>query len=311
MPQKYNPDTGQWEDDGTIPAPPTGTDTPTKGDLPPTAPLDMHPATADPSLLGPNFSGPLPASFGGPATSADQTPVPGVNPQVVYTDASGQGYDPAQLYANRNALLQDPTNARIRDILQTYGYGSAPAAAAAPAAGGGGGGGGGATAAGRSSSTFNDAVRQILLQQLGEATKPVDPNAPEILATESASRDAGQRAADQERTALAERLYAQGGGAGLNTNALTQQIQQSGEKQAAAQSALKAQLLTHEYDAKRQQLQSLLAMAVQSGDAESARSIQMAIANLNAAVQREGLGVNLAEFGATLDQNATLAGLRG
>jgi dihydrodipicolinate synthase/N-acetylneuraminate lyase len=34
--------------------------------------------------------------------------------------------------------------------------------------------------------------------------------------------------------------------------------------------------------------------ALASGDAESARQIQLAIANLNAAVQREGYGVTLA-----------------
>lgn len=313
MGQKFNPATGEWEDDTT---------TSTGGD--PTAPApflagDQYtpaasapaatPSTADPSLLGPNFSGPAPASFGGPATSADQVPVPGVNPGVVYTDRSGQGYTPDQLYAQRNSLLQDPANARIRDILGTYGYGG-PSAAAPPAAGGGGG-TAAASIAGVSSqpSAYQTQVRQILMDQLAKAGQPVDPNSPEIAATMSSASDAGQRASDAERTALAERLYAQGGG-GLHTNELGQQIQQSGEKQAATLSTLKGQLMMNQYNQKAQQLQNLLSLAVQSGDAESARSIQAQIANLQAAVQREGLGVNLAEFGAQLNQNAAFAGLR-
>jgi hypothetical protein len=259
-------------------------------------------------LLGPNYSGAAPASFGGPATSADQVPVPGVNPGVVYTDQSGRGYTPDQLYANRNTLLADPANARIRDILQQYGYGG-PTATSAAAAAPSGAGSPAAGAAVAPTNPFQDQVRAILMQQLAEAGQPVDPNSPEIAATMSASSDAGQRASDAERTALAERLYAQGGG--LNTDALTRQIQQSGEKQAATQSSLKAQLLMNQYNQKRTQLQQDLQMAMSSGDAESARQIQLALGNLSAAVQREGLGVNLAEFGSQLNQNAALAGLTG
>ncbi len=270
-------------------------------------PIRSTPATADPSLLGPNFSGPAPASFGGPATTADQVPVPGVNPGVVYTDQSGRGYNPSELYANRNTLLQDPTNARVRDLLTQYGYGGAPAATAAPAAAGGGSTGAAGTAA--PSSAFNDQVRQMLMAELTKAGQPVDPNSPEIAATMSSASDAGQRASDAERTALAERLYAQGGG--LNTNALTQQIQQSGEKQASSLSTLKGQLLMNQYNQKRQQLQQDLQLAVQSGDQDMMRQTQMALANLQAAVQREGLGVNLAEFSGQLNQNAALAGLNG
>lgn len=271
------------------------------------------PQTANPNLLGPNFSGPAPASFGGPAAPG-QTPVPSVNPQVVYTDASGKGYDPAQLNAawSDPSFRNDAVNARVGDLLTQYGYGGAPAAPAPATAAASTGNGAVATGAPAAApqSGWNDAIRQIIMQQIGQATSPVDPNSPEIAATMGAASDAGQRAAQDERTALAERLYAQGGG-GLNSNALTQQIQQSGEKQASTLSNLKASLLTNEYNQKRQQLQSLLSLAVQSGDAESARQAQMAIANLNAAVQREGLGVNLSEFGAQLNQNAALAGLNG
>ncbi len=162
---------------------------------------------------------------------------------------------------------------------------------------------------------FNDQIRQLIMKQLATAGGPVDPNNPEISSTLSAARDEASRQTDQERTALAERLYAQGIGTGgtgtLGSNELTQQIQQSGERNAGALSTLRGQLLQNEYNQKNTQLQNLLSLAVQSGDAESARAIQAQIANLQAAIAREGLGVNLGEFGAALNQNSALAGLKG
>lgn len=162
-------------------------------------------------------------------------------------------------------------------------------------------------------SPFQNPIRQIILGQLAQAQTPVDPNSPEIASTLSAARDEATRASEQERTALAERLYAQGvaggGSGGLDTNALTQQIQQSGERNAGALSTLRGQLLMNAYNQKRSQLQNLLSIATQSGDAESARAVQIQLAQLQAAIQREGLGINLGEFTSQLNQNAALAGL--
>ena len=308
-------------DDGFLSTDPAAPNAPTLA--PATPSPDFAPKTADPSLLGPNYGAkPAPASFGGPATSPDQVPVPGVNPQVVYTDETGQGYDPAQLYASRNTLLQNPLHARIRDILQQYGYGS-PAAAAAPAstappapAGGAASSGAGYTPGAPAvmpRSAFNEDIRKFLLERIRGASTPVDQNAPEITETLTAARDEGTREAEQERTALAERLYAEGvrggGGGGLNTGALTQQIQQSGERNAGRMQGLRANLLMNAYNQKAQQLQHFLSLAVASGDADSARAVQVELANLEAALRREGLGANLAMFGANLDQQAVLAGL--
>lgn len=172
----------------------------------------------------------------------------------------------------------------------------------------------GADTASAATSSFQNPIRDTILQQIAKAQQPVDPNSPEIASTLSAARDEATRASEQERTALAERLYAQGvkggGTGGLDTNALTQQIQQSGERNAQSLSGLRGQLLMNAYNNKHQQLQSLLQTAVQSGDAESARNLQAQIAQLQAAIQRESLGVNLSEFGQQLNQNATLAGLQ-
>ena len=173
------------------------------------------------------------------------------------------------------------------------------------------GGSSGAALAGAAAPDFNAQVRAMILQGLTAAGQPVDPNSPQIAATMSAAQDQASRSADAERTALAERLYASGGNQGVNTDALTRQIQQSGEANASSLSTLKAQLITNEYNQKLNTMQQDLQLAVQAGDTQSAQAIQVQIANLQAAVQREQIGANLGEFGAQLSQNAALAGLAG
>ena len=292
-----------------------GASTPSPTFAPTVAAPQAAGGTANPNLLGPNYSGPAPASFGGPATTTDQVPVPSVNPEVVYTDQAGHGYDPSALYAAwaSPSFRSDPANARVGDILAQYGFGPGGTAAAGAPAGAS---GTAATTAADVSpgspsgpSAWQQSIRAMILQRLQQAGQPVDPNSPEIQATLEAARNEASRATDTERTALAERLYAQGDSGGLRSNALTQQIQQSGERNAQSLGGIRAQLLTNQYNQKRQELNQLLQLATQSGDAESAREIQVQLAQLQAAVQREGLGVNLAEFGATLNQNAVLAGL--
>lgn len=154
------------------------------------------------------------------------------------------------------------------------------------------------------------AVRAMLMERLKAAGIPVNESDANISQPLAAARDETQRSQQTERTALAERLYAQGGGA-LDSNALTQQIQQSAERNAGGLSQLRAGLISKAYDDKRNELQAYLQMALASGDTESAQLLQAQIAALSAAVQREGLGVNLAEFMANLNQRTTLAGLTG
>src|SRR5947208_2372644 len=89
-----------------------GPDVVTGGQLP-TLGAQAGPKTADPALLGPNFSGPLPASFGGQVQQG-AAPPSSENASIVYTDQSGRGYNPRELAANSGTLLQDPANARVR-----------------------------------------------------------------------------------------------------------------------------------------------------------------------------------------------------
>lgn len=140
-------------------------------------------------------------------------------------------------------------------------------------------------------SDFLQQIRQLLMERLKAASSPVDPNAPQINDPLVAARDEATRHTDKERTEMAERLYAQGG---LNTDALTQGIQQSNERNATALGSLRAQLMTREFESKKAELRDLMQMALAAGDAQAAREIQMQIAELNAILQREGYGVQLA-----------------
>ncbi len=166
--------------------------------------------------------------------------------------------------------------------------------------------GGGAPAG----SDFNSEIRKQLMARLAELGTPVDENSSGIAGAVSGARDEATRASQNERTALAERLYAQGGG-GLGSNALTQQIQQSGEKNAASLGGLRANLMMQEYARKQSALQQTLSLAVQSGDAEAARAAQKAIADLQAQLQREGYSLDSAKYAAYLNQQAVLNGLGG
>ncbi len=153
-------------------------------------------------------------------------------------------------------------------------------------------------------------VRAMISQRLTAAGQPVNESDEYIAAPLSAARDETQRSQQSERTALAERLYAQGGGA-LDSNALTQQIQQSSERNAGNLSNLRAGLIGKELTARRGELQSLLQMALAQGDAEQARQTQLLIQQIDHSLRREFRGIDLAEFMAQLDQNAALAGLNG
>lgn len=155
---------------------------------------------------------------------------------------------------------------------------------------------------------FTQQLRSLLMQRLQAAGQPVDPNDPNITAPLTAARDEATRQTDTERNQLAEHLYASGG---LNTDAITQQIQQSGERNATGLGGLRATLITKELDSRRSELKDLMQMALASGDAESARMIQMQIAELTAQVNREGQNLDAQKYAAFLNQNAALAGLGG
>lgn len=175
-------------------------------------------------------------------------------------------------------------------------------------AGAGGAAGGGASSLTMPTSPFMTQLRDLLMKRIAAAQEPVDQNSAQIADPLSAARDEVSRGTDEERKRLAERLYAQGS---LNSGELTQGITQSSERNATGLSQLRAGLISKEYTARRDELQNYMQLAIASGDAEMARQLQLEIANLNASVQREGLGLSLAEFLALLRERTANAGLNG
>ena len=151
-------------------------------------------------------------------------------------------------------------------------------------------------------------LRSMIMERLNQAGQPVDPNDPNISTAVNAARDTASRQTEAERSQLAERAYAQGG---LNTDLLGRQIQQSNERTGTALGSLRAKLITNEIQQRRQELQSLLQMSLSAGDAQSAREIQLQLAALNAQLTEQAQGIQLGEFGANLNLQSALAGLRG
>ena len=153
----------------------------------------------------PTAPAPFDTSNGGvPQTQTGYAPVVGANLQTtqaptastVFTNGNTGAtatYDPASgMYIDSNGQSIRPDAIRTNNPAA---YSGQPASAA----------GASAAAPASASPDFNAQIRQIILQQLAQAGQPVDPNSPEISATMSAASDAGSRASDAERTALAER----------------------------------------------------------------------------------------------------------
>ena len=114
-------------------------------------------------------------------------------------------------------------------------------------------------------------MRRIVMSQLGEATAPVDPNAPGIKPLIDAQKLALQRGAQRQRSAAVERAGVRGLG---DSGALDTRINQIEQGRGEEEGAAIARIMNNELGAKRQQVMHLLDMAVRSGDAEAARTLQ-------------------------------------
>lgn len=176
-----------------------------------------------------------------------------------------------------------------------------------PTAGNGSGGdlgtmsGGGAMGSGGGTGSLGD-VRSMLMQILNRSQQPIDPNSAEVKAPLEAANLEAQRGLDAERKALAERLYAEGGGSG--TNELQQGMQQAQERTATGLAGIRAQLLQRAQEQRQSQLQQALALAVQSGDAQAAREIQMEMARMSNALGQAELGQRASQWNDQFGLNA-------
>lgn len=189
-----------------------------------------------------------------------------------------------------------------------------PAGSAGPGPGGVGAPAGGGT------SPFQDQVRSQLLQILRNGQKPIDASDPQIASQMNASTVLADRMAQQQRSAAAERASFNGlnsGGAG--SGGFETELRGIQEDEGQQLQGIQADLFGRAIQREQAKLQQALSLAVQSGDAESARAIQMQIANLDnqyrySALAQQGsqfndqFGLQAGQFQYQKDRDAALFG---
>lgn len=172
-----------------------------------------------------------------------------------------------------------------------------PAARPGWTAQGGGGAAPGAPGAGGGSSdpasdpnTFQGKVRQMILDQLTKLGQPVTADDPTISGEMTAQSRLAERERQARRSASAERAANNGFlGGGQSSGVFEADVQSGYQDQAEGLSDIQSQLFTREITARRQQLSQLLALATQTGDAESTRALQLKLAEMDDAIRRAGL----------------------
>jgi hypothetical protein len=180
---------------------------------------------------------------------------------------------------------------------------------AAGAGGGGDSGGGGSSSYSQSGSAgnsdFQNQIRAMLMQQMGAMGKPVDENDPAISGELQSQDRLAERTRQDRRAASAERMAAQGlNTGGQGSGAFDQETAAGYQDKNNGLSDVRSQLFSRELTARRDKLTQMMSMAMQSGDAEAARSIQMALAQMNDQLQRAQLGQQKSQFDDNFGLNA-------
>lgn len=167
---------------------------------------------------------------------------------------------------------------------------SSPAGGGAAASTGAGGGAGAGAGAAGAVSPFQQQIRDLLMQQLGQLSRPVTADDPSIKGQMDAQSALAERVRQERRAAAAERAAADGllnGGQG--SGAFEADVASGYEDKGQKLSGLQADLFSREIQSRRDKVAQLLALATQSGDAESARALQLQIAQMDDVLRRMGL----------------------
>lgn len=127
-------------------------------------------------------------------------------------------------------------------------------------------------------------MRSILMEQLGQATAPFNINSDAMRRQLDPQRVALQRSAERQRSQMSARLAQEGLlDSGTFDTGLRGIEQQRGE----AEASMTGQVVGRELQSRREQVQNLLQMAMQSGDAESARVLAGQLQSINMQLQQE------------------------
>jgi hypothetical protein len=292
---RINPDTGQLEDDPNAPIDnPSGIGSGTGVNAPP-APPPPAPAAFDRTQFRDasmsRAQGQSPQDFinanqgiAGGVTSYNGSkdkfvlPTGEVIDLSINADANGVG----------TANGWTGTGFNAQGVADTPGGGAGGPMAGAGAAGGPGG------------TDFQAQIRQMLLAKMGQMSAPVDGSDPIISGQTDAYRNEQSRGADRQRAVLAERAAADGSLQGNSSSGGFDSAIQGIQEQAATKTGdFKTQLMGRELENRRASLNQLMQMALQTGDAESARTLQMQLAQIDDQTKRLGLSQNQSQFNDT------------
>jgi hypothetical protein len=149
------------------------------------------------------------------------------------------------------------------------------------------------------------AMREILMSQLTQAQQPVSVNAPGIREVLAGGRLGLQRGAERERRNAAE-MRAYDGSGGLGGKAFDSDVSGILQRQGEAEARMTGDVLGGELQAKRDQVQRLLTLAMQLGDAESARTLQAQLAAIQTQMQQSNFYDDSAFRYAQLNSNNNL-----
>lgn len=145
--------------------------------------------------------------------------------------------------------------------------------------------------------SFQEQIRQMLLKTMTAASAPTTADDPQIKAEMDAQRGVMDRQTAQQRAASAERAAFNGTlNGGQSSGAFDTELNGIQEDAGHALTGIQSQLFSRVTQQKQAQLQQALSLAVQTGDAESARAIQMQIAQMDAEIKRQTLAQQQSQF---------------
>ena len=194
---------------------------------------------------------------------------------------------------NGQAMRNNWTPAGGNGLGGANGSGGGPGGGAQGGVGPGGAGGPGGGPGG----DFNSQVRSMLMQQLGDMGKTPGADDPIIANQVNAYRNEKVRAGDRQRAALAERAAASGLlSGGQSSGAFDTGIQGIQEGIGEDVGQFSAGAVSKELYNRRDKMTQLMNMALASGDAQSARELQMQIAQMDNELRRSTLGENRRQF---------------
>lgn len=141
-------------------------------------------------------------------------------------------------------------------------------------------------------------MRKIVMEQMGQATAPVDPNSAGLKPIIDSQKLSLQRGAQRQRSEAVERAGARGLG---DSGAMDTRINQIEQGRGESEAGMIGQILYNEMNNKRGQVMQLLDLATRSGDTAAARTLQENLATLDQQMTQQRFQADLGFRNQALD----------